>query len=221
MAEPLDTGRFDNRKEAGLKLAGRLGHLRDQNVVVLALPRGGVPVAAEVARSLDAPLDLILVRKVGLPSQPELALGAIAGDDGGSFVMNPEVAAVSGLDAGAISNLAEAERAELRRRKALYLAHYPHVPLGGRVVVLVDDGLATGATMVAAIQAVRKAAPARVVVAVPVASTETIGRIRPLVDDLVSLQPLSPFGAVGMSYRDFPQVSDDEVVTLLASARGT
>ena len=109
MAEPLDTGRFDNRKEAGLKLAGRLGHLRDQNVVVLALPRGGVPVAAEVARSLDAPLDLMLVRKVGLPSQPELALGAIAGDDGGSFVMNPEVAAVSGLDAGAISNLAEAE----------------------------------------------------------------------------------------------------------------
>ncbi|MDP1669614.1 phosphoribosyltransferase [Phaeovulum sp.] len=210
---------FRNRAEAGRMLAERLLQYRGKDVVVLALPRGGVPVAAEIARVLDAPLDLMLVRKVGAPGQPELALAAIAGPDGEELVVNPEVAEATGLDAAAIRHLADAERPELARRRAKYLAGRPPVPLAGRTAILVDDGIATGATVRAALRALRRAAPAGIVLAVPVAPAETLAGLRTEVDAIICVETQLLLGSVGAYYASFPQVSDAEVIEMLAATR--
>ena len=208
---------FANRDEAGLELARHLLVLRDQAPVVLALPRGGVPVAARVAEALNAPLDLMLVRKIGVPGHRELAVGAIAGAEGQTMVTNPAVAAMEGLNERDIDQLADAERAELRRRQALYLNGRAPVALAGRTVILVDDGIATGATAKAALLAIRKAAPKRVVLAVPVASDDAVADLRPFADDIICLEIPPMFYAVGAHYRDFPQIDDTEVIETLAS----
>ena len=210
---------FANRDEAGRQLARQLLMMRDQAPVVLALPRGGVPVAARVAEALNAPLDLMLVRKIGVPGHHELAVGAIAGTDGQTMVTNPAVAAMAGLTEHDIDLLADAERAELRRRQALYLNGRAPLALAGRTVILVDDGIATGATAKAALLAIRKAAPKRIVLAVPVASGDAVADLRPFADDILCLEIPPMFYAVGAQYRDFPQIEDTEVIETLASQR--
>lgn len=208
---------FASRDEAGRELARHLLKMRDQAPVVLALPRGGVPVAARVAEALNAPLDLMLVRKIGVPGHRELAVGAIAGAEGQTMVTNPAVAAMEGLNERDIDQLADAERAELRRRQALYLNGRAPVALAGRTVILVDDGIATGATAKAALLAIRKAAPKRIVLAVPVASDDAVADLRPFADDIICLEIPPMFYAVGAHYRDFPQIDDTEVIETLAS----
>jgi putative phosphoribosyl transferase len=207
---------FDDRRHAGQALASRLEHLRGQpNLLVLALPRGGVPVAFEVARSLNAPLDVFVVRKLGYPGHEEYAMGAIA--SGGIRVMNP----MPGMEVSPqeLARVIAREEAELARREQAYRDGRPAIDLRGRTVIVVDDGLATGATMLAAVQAIRQQQPALVVVAVPVGAEETCSRLRAEADEVVCAATPNPFRAVGLWYRDFPQTSDDEVHDLLASAR--
>ena len=208
---------FASRDEAGRELARHLLKMRDQAPVVLDQQRGGVPVAARVAEALNAPLDLMLVRKIGVPGHRELAVGAIAGAEGQTMVTNPAVAAMEGLNERDIDQLADAERAELRRRQALYLNGRAPVALAGRTVILVDDGIATGATAKAALLAIRKAAPKRIVLAVPVASDDAVADLRPFADDIICLEIPPMFYAVGAHYRDFPQIDDTEVIETLAS----
>ncbi|MFO1295001.1 MAG: phosphoribosyltransferase [Rubrivivax sp.] len=214
---------FADRAEAGRALAERLA-VRPfaPPVVVLALPRGGVPIAAIVARRLGAALDLLLVRKIGVPWQPELAVAAIV--DGGhpEIVIDEEVRSVAGVERAEIDAAAQRELAEIERRRALYLRGREPLPLTGATVIVVDDGIATGTTVRAALQALRRRGPARLVLAVPVAPRETIARLRGEVDDLVCLAQPVPFRAVGLHYRDFHQVEDDEVIAALdeAAARG-
>jgi putative phosphoribosyl transferase len=212
---------FRDRAEAGDVLAARLGHYagRDE-VLVLALPRGGVPVAAQVARALGAPLDVFVVRKLGVPGHEELAMGAIAG--GGVRVVNEEVVGKLHLDDATIQRVAEAEEQELARRERRYRGDRPPADLAGRVVVLVDDGLATGSTMRAAVAAARSAGPpARVVVAVPTAPAPTCEELRREADEVVCAITPRPFRAVGYSYRSFPQTTDEEVRALLEAAWST
>jgi predicted phosphoribosyltransferase len=184
-------------------------------VVVLALPRGGVPVAFEVARSLGAPMDVFVVRKLGMPGHPELAMGAIA--SGGVRVMNEDVFRWYRPSASAIEAVIRAEHAELERRERAYRDGRPPLPIEGRTVILVDDGLATGSTMRAAVQAVRRLRPARVVVAVPVGARETCEALRKIADEVVCALVPEPFSAVGLWYIDFSQTTDDEVRQLLSS----
>lgn len=203
---------FRNRREAGSQLAGALEEYGQQkNVVVLALPRGGVPVAAEVARALAAPLDVLVVRKVGAPTQPEFAIGAIATVAGNieDYVNDDLLDRLGGGEA--FAEIAARELVELRRREALYRADLDPLDLRGHMVLLVDDGLATGATMRAAILAVRNLEPARLVVAVPVASRTACEDLRQLVDHVVCLSTPEPFESVGIWYADFTQTTDDEV----------
>jgi predicted phosphoribosyltransferase len=208
---------FSDRAEAGDVLAGRLGHYAGRDdLVVLALPRGGVPVAARVARALGAPLDVFVVRKLGVPGHEELAMGAIA--SGGVQVVNEQVAGRLGLGEADLRRVAEAEGRELARREHRYREGRPPPDLGGRVVILVDDGLATGSTMRAAVAAVRRLGPARVVVAVPTAPVSTCQRMAEEADEVVCATTPRPFRAVGYSYRSFPQTSDEEVRTLLQAA---
>ncbi len=205
---------FPDRHVAGQVLAEMLrDRYADRDCIVLALPRGGVPVAAEVARVLGTPLDVILVRKLGLPGHAELAMGALA--SGGVRVMNDDVVRRFGVDAVAIEAVAEAEARELARRERVYRGARPWPKLEGRCVILVDDGLATGATMQAAVDAVRAQRPAHIVIAVPVAPPETVREFAAQVDEVICpLQPAS-FMAIGQWYRDFSQVSDEEVLALL------
>ena len=208
--------RFANRRQAGLALAERLSHLAGRDdVVVLALPRGGVPVAYEVARALHAPLDVFVVRKLGLPGHEEFAIGAIA--SGGIQVINREAVALYGLPDATIETVARAERRELERRERIYRTGRAPVPLEGRVVVLVDDGLATGATMRAAVLAARQRQPSRIVVAVPVGSRDTCREIGETADEVICVSMPEPFLAVGLWYQDFSQTSDEEVRQLLAA----
>lgn len=208
---------FADRKQAGQILAQKLNRYRaDPDVVVLGLPRGGVPVAFEVAAALHAPLDVFIVRKLGMPGHEEFAMGAIA--TGGVMVMNPDLAGFHVPEA-AIEAVVARERAELDRRELLYRGDRPALSLEGRIAILVDDGLATGSTMRAAATAVKRAAPRAVVVAVPVAAVETCQAFRSQVDDVVCVATPEPFRAVGLWYRDFSQVSDAEVHALLEAAR--
>jgi putative phosphoribosyl transferase len=208
--------RYTDRKEAGDLLAQKLLRYRDDpDVIVLALPRGGVPVAFEVARALHAPLDVFIVRKLGLPGHEEFAMGAIA--TGGVMVMNPDVAGLH-IPEAAIEEVVARERSELGRRELLYRGDRPLLSVENRIVILVDDGLATGSTMLAAATAVRRQQPKRIVVAVPVAAPETCEQFRHVVDEVVCAITPQPFRAVGIWYDNFGQVSDAEVHALLDDA---
>jgi erythromycin esterase-like protein/predicted phosphoribosyltransferase len=212
------THRFKNRAEAGRALAERLREYAGRDdVVLLALPRGGVPVAYEVARALDAPLDVFLVRKLGVPGHEELALGAIA--TGGTRVLNTQLVESLGLPNEWIEAIDAKERRELERRERLYREGRPPPDVTGRTAILVDDGLATGSTMLAAVEAIRQDDPAKVVVAVPVADPEVCRALGSVADDVVCVSTPQPFGAVGAWYEDFSQTTDDEVRGLLARAR--
>ena len=210
--------RFRDRAHAGRALADRLRqYARRENVLVLALPRGGVPVAYEVAAALDAPLDIFLVRKIGLPGHEEFAIGAIA--TGGVRVLNEEVLESIGLGERELEVLTQRERAELERRERAYRGDRPPPDVAGKVVILVDDGLATGSTMRAAVEALRLEEPSQIIVAVPTAAAETCEELGELVDDVVCASTPEPFLAVGLWYDDFSQTTDDEVRELLAARR--
>ncbi len=214
--------RFADRQDAGRKLADHLVGYRDlDDAIVLALPRGGVPVAAEVARAIHAPLDVLVARKIGVPTHPELAMGAIASIAGSiETVTNDDVMSrlhQFGMTREAFDQVAERETTELARRQEAYRGDRPPVEVTGRTVILVDDGLATGATMRAAIHVVRQEGPARVTVAVPVGAPDTCDAIRDEVDELICLYAPQQFWAVGQAYYDFSQTTDDEVRSILAS----
>ena len=208
--------RLADRADAGRQLAERLGgYAGRDDVIVLGLPRGGVPVAAEVARALGARLDVFLVRKLGVPGREELAFGAIA--LGGARVLNPDVVAALGIGEETIESVARREQAELERRADAYRGSTEPPDVRGRTAILVDDGLATGASMRAAVEGVRALGPERVVVAVPAAARETCAQLAKHVDEVVCLLTPEPFFAVGMWYRDFSETSDDDVRAALAS----
>lgn len=209
---------FADRREAGRALGRRLAEtLEGDDVLVLGLPRGGVPVAFEVASALDAPLDVYLVRKLGLPGQPELAMGAIA--SGGVRIVNQRVVEATLVDEQAIEDVAARELAELERRERLYRDGRPAPDVAGRTIVLVDDGLATGSTMRAAVSALRRQDAGRIVVAVPVAAPEVCAEFEQEADSVVCVHTPESFRAVGMWYRDFSPTEDDEVCALLRQAR--
>jgi putative phosphoribosyl transferase len=206
--------RFRDRTEAGRVLAGLLGEYAGRpDVLVLALPRGGVPVAFEVARELGAPLDVFVVRKLGVPGYEELAMGAIA--SGGVRVENERVLRSLGIPKQVVDQVAQNELREVRRRERQYRDDRPPPQVEGKTVILIDDGLATGATMAAAASALRRLRPARLVIAVPVAAPETCEHMRQYADDVVCARTPEDFGAVGQWYEDFAQTSDDEVRELL------
>jgi len=205
---------FEDRREAGIELAARLSKYRGRHdVIVLALPRGGVPVAFEIAEALDAPLEIFVVRKLGMPGHPEFAIGAIA--SGGVRVLNEETVQWYAIPASAIEAVASRELVELQRREREYRQGRPLADLRNRVAILVDDGLATGATMRAAVQAVRALGPSSVVVAVPVGAPETCQEFADITDETVCARTPEPFNAVGLWYRNFSQTTDEEVRELL------
>jgi len=208
---------FRDRYHAGELLGDLLSTNLEEltDGIVLGLPRGGVPVAAKVAERLDLPLDVYLVRKLGVPGHEELAMGAIA--TGGVKVLNDNVIGQLGIDETTIDNVAEEELVELQRRERLYRGHRPPLDLAGRAVILVDDGIATGASIRAAIEAVRMSEPSSVTVGVPVAPASTEREMRSITDRLIVMRTPRPFFAVGSSYRDFTQTTDDEVRRLLGT----
>jgi putative phosphoribosyl transferase len=209
---------FDNRRSAGRELAQHLTHYAGRDdVVVLALPRGGVPVAFEVARELGAPLDVLVVRKLGVPAQPELAMGAISSGD--VFFIDPRMVDYAGVSKDELEGVIAMERAELERREKLYRGSRPPLDVGGRVAIVVDDGMATGATMRAAAMSLRHGRPAKIVAALPIAPLDAEARVERVVDEFVCvLRPDHYFG-VGQFYVDFDQTSDDEVRALLDAPR--
>lgn len=210
---------FADRRTAGQQLAAALEHLRGEDLVVLGLPRGGVPVAYEVALALQAPLDVVVVRKLGLPGQPELAMGAVG--EGGVVVLNQRVLALGRVGPDELRDVREREAAEVERRALRLRGPGRREPLTGRTAVLVDDGIATGATARAACQVVRAHGAARIVVAVPVAPPPAVEELRADADEVVCLSVPERFGAVGAFYVDFGQTSDEEVARLLREVRGT
>lgn len=210
--------RFHDRHDAGRRLAALLDSYAGRpDVIVLALPRGGIPVGYEVARALGAPLDVFVVRKLGVPGFEELALGALA--SGGARVVNNDVVRMYRISEDLLDDVTRMEQAELERREHQYRGDRPFPELAGKTIILVDDGLATGATMRAAVAAVREKAPARVVVAVPVSAAETCAAFRGIADEIVCALTPEAFHAVGLWYEDFSQTTDDEVRDLLARAR--
>lgn len=210
--------RFADRADAGRQLAAALaGVVKDPRALVLGLPRGGLPVAAEIAAALGLPLDVLCVRKLGVPFQRELAMGALA--SGGAIVRNEDVLAMVPAAESAFRRVLEEERSELERRERAYRGDAPPLDVRGRTAIVVDDGLATGATMDAAVQALRSLEARSIIVAVPVGSPEAVARIREHADDVVCLHAPMFFGAVGSFYEEFDQTSDEEVTALLAAAR--
>lgn len=207
--------RFADRADAGRRLAEALRHYRDRDPVVLALPRGGVPVAAEIATALSAPLDVLLARKIGVPSQPELAMGAVVDGAEPIVVRNPEVIRLAHVDARAFEAAAARALVEVERARSRLVGQRPRVEVAGRAAILVDDGVATGATARAALQALRLKVPRTLTLAVPVASAEALAALEREVDDLVCLERPASFLAVSAFYRDFRQVEDAEVVAIL------
>ena len=207
---------FKDRSYAGRKLSRALAHYRNREPVVLALPRGGVPVGAEVAKALDAPLDLILVRKIGVPFQPELAMGAIVDGNEPLVVRNENVIRLLGIDEAAFKAVCDDELAELERRRQRYLGGRQQAEIAGRTAIVIDDGLATGATTRAALRATRRRNPKTLVLAIPVAPTDSLGDMRGEADEVVCLESYPDFGAIGLYYSDFSPVPDQEVIELLA-----
>ncbi len=211
--------RFANREQAGRLLAKRLAAMNlPAPRVVLALPRGGVPIGAEVAAALDAPLDLLLVRKIGVPWQRELALAAVVDGDEPQVVVDDEVQRMSGVERDYIDAQAKVELEEIERRRRVYLGGRPSLPVAGATEIVVDDGIATGTSVRAALKALRRRRPARLVLAVPVAPTDTLEALRDEVDDVVCLAQPFPFHAIGLHYDDFHQLDDAEVLAALAAA---
>jgi len=209
---------FADRRVAGHELAQALSGFRDvADVVVLALPRGGVPVAYEIADFLGAPLDVFIVRKLGVPGQPEYAMGAIA--SGGGRVVNEEVVDALRIDPAAIEAVANREAREILRREQAYRGNRPPINLSGKIVIVVDDGMATGSTMLAGVRALRQMSPARIVLAVPHAPPDTCEMLSREVDELVCLEMPEPYIAVGRWYEEFPQLEDAQVTELLEDAR--
>ena len=207
---------FIDRNDAGLRLAKALGAYKGKKPVVLALPRGGVPVAAKIAEALDAPLDLILVRKIGTPFQPELAMGAVVDGPSPLTVRNEDVIKLAGIGEDEFAAARDSELAEIERRRKAYLGDRPHPDLAKHTAIVVDDGIATGATTRAALQAMRARKPAKLVLAVPVAPTDTLRKLKGEADDIVCLEDYEDFGAIGLFYANFRQISDAEVIELLA-----
>jgi putative phosphoribosyl transferase len=209
---------FRDRRHAGQALARVLGAYANRpDVIVLALPRGGVPVGFEVAQALHVPFDVFVVRKLGVPGHEEYAMGALA--SGGVRVLNPNVVRMLDIPEAAVEAVTRSEQRELERREHLYRGDRPPPDVRGRIVILVDDGLATGSTMLAAVKALQTQRPARIVVAVPTASAETCEELRSEADEVVCATTPEPFRAVGLWYEDFSQTSDDEVRDLLSRAR--
>ena len=206
---------FKDRSDAGRKLAKALAGYKQAQPVVLALPRGGVPVAAEVCAALKAPLDLILVRKVGVPFQPELAMGAVVDGATPVIVRNEDVIQAANIDEAEFNAICDAELSEIERRRQLYLGDRDRVDIAGHTAIVIDDGIATGATMRAALQAIRARRPQKLVLAVPVAPTSTLAELQSEADDIICLEDYEVFGAIGIYYANFRQVSDQEVTDIL------
>lgn len=211
-------GIFEDRKEAGQRLADALARFRDEAPVVLALPRGGLPVALEVALALNAPLDIVLVRKIGAPLQPELAVAAVVDGDHPEMAVNEELVSFLRLSEDFLNNAKAKELAEIDRRRKLYLGDRPRAEIKDKTAIVIDDGIATGATARAALMAVRRAGPRRLVLAVPVAPLQSIEQLREQVDEVVCLQQPPELGAIGAYYVNFDQLSDDDVIQCLNRA---
>jgi putative phosphoribosyl transferase len=209
---------FIDRRDAGKQLAEAVLRFKGQDPVVLAIPRGGVPIGFEIARALEAPLDLVLVRKIGAPSQPELAMGAVVDGEHPELVLNNEIVEALEPSETFIRKEAARQLREIERRRIAYLGDRSRPPIKGRTAIVVDDGIATGATVRAALIAVRRNGPTRLVLAVPVAPRDTIERLRADVDELICLEIPEEFGAIGEFYADFSQLSDPEVTNLIARA---
>jgi len=207
---------FKDRSEAGKKLAKALKRYAGQNPVILALPRGGVPVAAEVAAALHAPLGLVLVRKIGVPMRPELDMGAVVDGADPIVVRNEDVIRYAAIDEAEFNRICALELAEIERRRQRYLGDRAPIDVRGRVTIIIDDGIATGATIRAALRATRMRAPKRLVLAVPVASTQALAEIGKEADDVVCLEEYEFLGAIGLYYSDFRQTSDEEVIEAIA-----
>lgn len=203
---------FKDRTDAGQQLAKALMSYKDANPIIIALPRGGVPVAYEIAKTLAADLDVLIVRKVGAPWNPEFGVGAVAEN---ILIFDPDSLRIAGLTPDQLTSVVDRERNELQRRSLLYRGHKPFPDLKDRTVILVDDGIATGITTKAAIQAIREKSPARLILAVPVGPAETMQELKSQVDELICLHTPANFMAVGAFYDWFPQVSDNEVIDLL------
>ncbi|MBR9652065.1 phosphoribosyltransferase [Thalassovita aquimarina] len=210
--------RFLNRTEAGKALAEVLAERNYDDPVVLALPRGGVPVAIEVVRALKVPLDLVMVRKIGAPGQQELAVAAVVNGDDPQIVTNEGIMLALGLTDEDIEQMSKSRLEEIRRRRGVYLSGRAQVPIKGRTAIVVDDGIATGATTRASLKAVRKRDPAKLVLAVPVAPEDVVEDLRGEVDEVICLSTPYPFQAIGLHYVDFGQTLDEEVVRLLDEA---
>jgi putative phosphoribosyl transferase len=210
--------RFADRADAGRRLAEKLAHLTDRQPVVLALPRGGVAVGFEIARALAAPLDIVLVRKIGVPWQPELALGAVSDGATAETFINDDLAKELPLPERYVEEESKRQLAEIERRRKIYCADRPALDISGRTAIVVDDGIATGATMRVALRAVRRRSPAWLVLAAPVAPVDSLAELSKDADETVCLDTPPSFGAIGFYYRDFHQMSDAEVTDLLARA---
>jgi putative phosphoribosyl transferase len=216
---PLFETLFSDRRDAGKRLAQALAQYRESNPVVLALPRGGVPVGFEVAKALEAPLDVLIVRKIGAPGHPELGIGAVIDGSEPQLVLNEDVIRQVRPPAAYIEAEKRRQLAEIERRRRRYVGDRPTTPIAGRTVIVVDDGIATGGTMKAALRGLAGSNPARLVLAVPVAPTDSLAELAGACDDAVCLATPEPFYAVGAHYRDFTQTEDDEVIRLLDETR--
>ena len=212
------SGRFLDRRDAGRRLARRVAALKLDHPIVYALPRGGVPVAAAIAAVIGAPLDLVLVRKIGAPMQPELAVGAVVDGDAPELVINDDIARQTGATQEYIDRVRDRELAEIERRRRLYLADRPRLDPKGRTAIVVDDGIATGATAIVALHALRKRGAARLVVAVPVAPPDTVDRLAREADEVICLMQPLDFWGISAFYEDFHQLEDEEVTRALEAA---
>jgi len=210
---------FEDRRDAGRRLSAALGHYRDSRPVVLALPRGGVPVGFEVAKALAAPLDVLLVRKIGAPGHEELGLGAVVEGQDPQLVLNEAVVRTVGPPPGYIEAEKQRQLAEIERQRRQYVGERPAIAMDGRIVIIVDDGIATGGTVRATLRGISQHQPARLVLAIPVAPADSLRELATECDDIVCLATPEPFFAVGRHYRDFTQTDDSEVVRLLEEAR--